>query len=237
MRYCLIILFLLFSLNGETFKPFEEIQQIKDMINTAKESHLDITGWEITYKDELKKKDIKKIKTFFKQNKNVKRNVEREKTTYSLVEHKQNNDLKIHYYLILSKQSPKRATLVVKVFSDKNLLTSLENYKNFLHPVVAQNLSLKVNKYTCITARNNDIIKKINLADEIIEKFELQYTEIYKDNLRKNTEIIEIYGYNKEWNETLVISDRPMNVHIVLLHKTKEVKEVIIGTPILIHEY
>src|SRR5690625_1596125 len=128
MRILLIIFFLFFSLNGESLKPSEEIQQIKEMMKVAEENELYVTSWEITYKNELTGKTLKNVKTFLKQKNALLQNEDEEKISYSLVEQREASNIEIHYHLILFKNSPKKATLIVKVVSHKNLHKSLEHF-------------------------------------------------------------------------------------------------------------
>lgn len=235
MRIIFVLCILLFALKtDQTY--FQAGEELRNLFHLAEESKLKVKHWEVLYKGDLAWELAEKSSTHMEF---VKEITEEEKGSYRIyrrIEKLQDPELRIEYDLTLSKET-RNSHLTISISSDKILENPEFPLEKILNKKIVRNLPSKMDKYTCLRAENNDIMRKINLAENLSQILNLENQEIYKDKFRKNINVTEIYGYIKGWNEPLLIQEEPINFHLVLLEDQAAREEILIGTPILIHEY
>lgn len=214
-----------------------EKDELTDLIQLAELNNLSIKEWEIIYKAELSFNELEKILELISQNAKTRSNKKENYQVYTLTEREESPSLVIRYKILVAKKPQNKSTITVTVTSEETTQKAINHQNKISNSKIIKNVTSKLYKYTCLKAEKNDIIKKMNIEESIIKSFNLQNIQRYNDYLRNEINVTEIYGYNKKWNEFLVVDNKPINLQLVLLERIRGKEEIIIGTPILIHEY
>lgn len=231
----MVIMILLLLIGSESVETQLQQNELKSIIEIVEAENLQMLHWEITLKDEWKKQEVDSVINHFNDIISIEK--QEDNTIYSFIEKNELYNINTEYKFIQPRKKHLKTKVIISIISEEKPINFSFAEKNILKSEIVQKMSNKVNKYTCVHAINDDIMKKINLLDNISRHFNLQYKQHFTDYLRTNVLVTEVYGYNNNWNEHIELSDRPINIQIVSLQSSSEKEEIIIGTPLLIHEY
>lgn len=236
MRYIAIILCIIFFVKPVDASSYEN-EQLKDLLELGEEMDLTLSSWTVTHKETLPINQSAKAEKIMLEQENILVKEQSDATIYEFNENIFNPNFKISYKVISPKNPYSSSTLIVTIVSDEKNKQDIMTYSKVLNRKIVKLFSNKANKYACITFKSNDIMKKINFKNIIAETLSLHHIEQYKDTLRKDINVTEIYGYNKNWREYMMVHNKRLNLHAVIIEKPSDQIEIVIGTPIIIHEY
>jgi len=236
MRKMILLILLLLSTGPEKSDFIKETQELQDMIHFTEENNLEVAEWEMTFRANVSEGTFYEFLDEKNGKNQVMKREEDDISIYTFIEWIEKPQLEIKYDLHLVKDPLKRYDIIVTVKSQETTETAINQYNELIKSKIFKYILDNVNIYTCLRVEKNDIMNRINIEEKIVKMFNLEDVEKYNDDLRKEINVKEIYGYNKNWNDYLVVLEEPINFHAVFLEKENG-SELIIGTPILIHEY
>lgn len=226
-----IILFLTASSNVQHADPIHLFQEAHFAIG----EHSQEMEWNLLIKESIAPNDIN---NYLKRDKNR-----------TLVTGK-NDEKEVQYIMDLSNAQEMSATLTITHYKEAGQaemsveikgtnwsMQTEEQYDSIVTDIQRTYFSPKARVYACLKATYNATIYRNDIEEVIKKSFQLEDLSELMDPLTDPEEQRTWYGYTPRLTETMTIENEQTNVQIVVNTKDKQQFTVIIGTPIVIHEY
>ncbi len=228
-----IILFLTASSTPPKMRqdPIHLIHQFPIAIGESVQS----MEWNFLIKEQIDPKDIEKI---------IKRDKNRTLVTGT------NNEKEVQYKMDLINVQNMSATMTIthyKEYGQAEMSVEIkgtnwsnrieEQYDSVVTDIQRTYFSPKARVFACLKVTYNATIYRNDIEKTLIEPFQLENLSELTDPLTDPEEQRIWYGYTPRLTETMTIDNESTNVQIIVDTKDKQQFTLIIGTPIVIHEY
>lgn len=235
MRTVLFFIFLSLFFQYDQMTQPSFTNELTEMAQAVQKQNLNIYEWDITYRDKVNKSLVYKITETLKTKE---KDIQKYKDYVKYIFTEKDNQKEVTtVYNIVVPHKTEQADVTITVSGE-----NLDGYNqiNFIQEkieTVNKFLTNSPSIFTCLSAKDSGIIESgistKNIMDELNVLHRLTQFDKHVESKYKK----EIYGYQSNWNEQIIIDHSPINVQIVLERDKNKRNLITIGTPIILNEY
>lgn len=242
MRKLVLALIFLLLFNTETM--FTEgvgltNNELLDITNIILEDDHTIEGWNVTFKEKLSSKHLERVIKLLREEHQSLQVIDNEDTIkyYAQTTNGKKEEITESYHIVVPKNRQNSPEFSVSLEGSQWNDDQLLNYQLKSAEILRKYFTRNVERFTCVIATNNAIIREINFLKTIKNKLNLKNISTQIDTIDYSIRKKIIYGFTPKWDKNINVLDHRLNIQIVFQNFEDENPKMIIGTPILISEY
>lgn len=236
MKKVMLLCFALIALFSPKNAAVEENSSLEVIAETAMEEQLEIESWQVIFVEKISKTQFDKFSNELKTRYKV--TIENDKSTlkYTFVNKEQNALMKHSFHAVVPKNT-EEITVQLVVTGNKWNDHIKSHYKQLTAHLQSNELIQFSRSFTCLKLKDNVIIENRSYYEDFLKKFNLENVKIQYDNVQNSTYFAEFYGHSTLWNEEISVNDEKINFQMMVKQTKDQKTQLIIGTPIVLHEY
>lgn len=231
---------IIFLLAAKTSALHVENNELITLATIFEENQLEIDNWQVVVKEKMPLDKANSFINTFNDHDHVEKTNDENMTKY-LIKHAHNDEKIFVSYNIIVPHNHDTAEMIVLIEGSNWDEKVMANYLVTFNDIYRQYFTENARIFACLSSREDAIMKSVYIFDEFTHKLNLQQISTQLDTTVSDLHKEIMYGYTSLWDTSkLTISDRPVNVQIVVQHTKnsgKDETKIAVGTPILINEY
>lgn len=210
--------------------------ELAGMASFIKQEKLDMEGWERTFKESIPKQKVYSILEEIGQRGTWSEEKSEKAVKYFLNNRHKTSGLLESYIVVIPKEGDNAELIIVLKGEDWNghIASAYDSRKEMIEKTF---FTEAMKTFACMSARSDDIIKDGFFLKKIQQKLNIKHIVTQEEKFGESGYKNIIYGYIPLWSEEIRMGQHPMNMQAVMTKTKHNGTKVMIGTPILIHEY
>src|SRR5690625_910952 len=203
----LLLISIIIQLEGKSQFKTSNLDPLIDIVQAVEKKHLNIDEWEIVYRDNINNDKKKRLTSFLTNQNETTVKVKDDYLIYELTQPIKTINGHIVYQLTTANRYEDISNVTIKLtgkryFQNETLQEIIQTLHKFNHF-----LTHSPTIFTCLTARNDDIIIDGISNQKIAGHLNTLHSFTQFDENIKSKYVEETYGYNPQWEEVLLIEN------------------------------
>lgn len=226
---CLIFLTAAWTQAANTENELTEMAALADSLD------MDVSEWRLTLKESVSQDKIYSIIESIGQYAKVSKTTEDQAERYFAEKVHKSDGTSESFIVIVPKVGD--AQLIIELKGEKWDGKTKENYIKRKNSLIKKLFTKNVKSFACMQAVSDDMINVGELITKLKIDLNIENLTKQEENIGSNVNKNIIYGYIPLWPANLVIVEKDMNMQAALTNNRSSGSKLVIGTPILLHEY
>ncbi|WLV24179.1 YwmB family TATA-box binding protein [Aciduricibacillus chroicocephali] len=226
-----------FVLIGAAWSQKEQaVNEIDDMAMLANELDMGIEEWRMTFKESIPEKKLYSIIDNIERYAKVTKTKGKKADKY-FAENVHKAEGYAESFIVIVPSNGEQIELTIELRGEHWDEKSAQKYINIKNRRLNEFFTDSVKSFACLVAANDGIMDAGEILTKLKDKLNIKELTEQEENIGNTVNKKIFYGYIPLWPASLTIAEQRMNMQAVITNNKGSGSKLVIGTPILLHEY